>query len=84
VYGAVEDGNVEAYIAEKTKLEVEDDVLEIEANGRISADIELYLPIKDYENIEINAPHAELKVEKISTQKLNINLINGTAEVVEV
>lgn len=43
-------------------------MLEIEANGRISADIELYLPIKDYENIEINAPHAELKVEKISTQ----------------
>ena len=53
IYGAVEDGNVEAYIAEKTKLEVEDDVLEIEANGRISADIELYLPVKEYENIEL-------------------------------
>ena len=84
IYGAVEDGNVEAYIAEKTKLEVEDDVLEIEANGRISADIELYLPVKEYENIEINTPHAELKVEKISSQKMNINLMNGNAEVLEV
>ena len=84
IYGAVEDGDVEAYIAEKTKLEVEDDVLEIEANGRISADIELYLPVKEYENIEINTPHAELKVEKISSQKMNINLMNGNAEVLEV
>lgn len=83
VYGAVDEGNVAAYLAEKTKLEVIDNVLEIETNGRVSANIELYLPAKDYENIEINAPHADLKIEKISAEKLDINLINGVAEIVE-
>lgn len=84
VYGAVDEGNIEAYVAEKTKIEVVDDTLEIVVNGRIAADLTLYLPAKNYDNIELNTVHAEVKVEKIEANALNINQVNGTAEVSEV
>jgi len=84
IYGAVDEGNIAAYVAEKTKFEVVDGTLEFSASGRIAADIELYLPEKEYDNFEINAPHAELKVKKVSVKEMSIGLINGGAELSEV
>jgi DUF4097 and DUF4098 domain-containing protein YvlB len=84
IYGSVDEGNVEAYVAEKTTLEVVDGTLEFVVGGRISAEITLYLPEQVFEKIELNTVHAELKVEKIDVRELNVVQVNGTAEVIGV
>lgn len=83
VYGAVENNDVDTYLADKSKLEVVDGRLEITAPVRVSAEVELYLPQKMYDSVTLNVTHGETKVDKLSAKEINANLANGNIEVNE-
>ncbi|GBG96985.1 DUF4097 family beta strand repeat-containing protein [Lactococcus termiticola] len=85
VYGAVENGDVDSYLAEKSKLEVIDEVLEIttEAPGRISADVALYLPEKTYKDIAVKLTHGDSSFSKTEAEKLSLSIVNGQIELKE-
>lgn len=80
VYGSIENDDVDAYIKDKAKLEVVDGQLEITTSVRMSADIELYLPEKMYESVQLAVTHGDMKVEKVSANELNVNLVNGNID----
>ncbi|MFC4651294.1 DUF4097 family beta strand repeat-containing protein [Lactococcus nasutitermitis] len=83
VYGAVENGDVDAYVAEKTTLEVIDNILEITTSGRISAEVELYLPEKSYDKVALNVLHGEIEVEKLVADVIEVSQVNGDVELKE-
>lgn len=80
IYGAVENADLDAYLAEKTKLEVEDGVLYVTASGRISANVALYLPKKVYEKVALNMLNGETTVDQLDATTLEINQLNGAIE----
>ena len=83
IFGSVDNDDIDAYLAEKTKLEVIDGVLEVTASGRIAAEIELFLPEKTYEKVALDVLHGETKTEKLSAKVVEVNQLNGDIELKE-
>ncbi len=83
IYGAVENDDVDTYLAEKTQLEVIDGVLNVTTSGRVAAEVELYLPEKSYEKVTLNVVHGEIKVEKLAADEVEVNQVNGDIELKE-
>jgi DUF4097 and DUF4098 domain-containing protein YvlB len=83
IYGAVENDDIDAYLIEKTQLEVVDDTLNVMTSGRVSAEVELYLPEKTYEEVTLNLVHGEIKVEKLTADTFEVNQVNGDIELKE-
>lgn len=81
IYGAIENNDVDAYLEDKTKAEVNDGVLTVSSTGRIKADMELYLPEKTYEKVALNILHGETKVEKLTATELEVSQLNGDIEI---
>ncbi|WP_270741086.1 DUF4097 family beta strand repeat-containing protein [Lactococcus formosensis] len=85
IYGAVDQEKIDEYLAEKTKLEVNDGVLEITTSDslRTAVNLELYLPEKVYETFDFKFAHGDIKVEKVAVDNLEIDQVNGEVELVE-
>lgn len=82
IYGAIDEENLDEFLAEKTVLKVADDVLEISTSDslRISADVKLYLPEKEYDKFDFNLTHGDIKFDKISVKDLELHQINGDVD----
>ena len=77
IYGSVENDDFDAYLAEKTKLEVVDGVLQVTTSGRIAAEIALYLPEKTYDKATLNVLNGEINAEKLAATEIEVNQLNG-------
>ncbi|MDR0298538.1 MAG: DUF4097 family beta strand repeat-containing protein [Streptococcaceae bacterium] len=75
VYGAATD--LEAYLAENTKLQVEDKVLMITATGRVAAYVELYLPAKEYDEIKFVLLNGKVELDDITAKNMIVSSKNG-------
>lgn len=81
VYGAVSD--MDQYLAENTRVEVLDETLEISASGRISADVTLSLPEKEYQKLVVNLLNGKVSIDGVSAIDLLVSSKNGELELTD-
>ncbi|MBB5887508.1 DUF4097 family beta strand repeat-containing protein [Lactovum miscens] len=75
VFGPTSD--FEAYISENTKVEVLDEVLNIFANGRVAADVNLYLPRKEYEELKFVLLNGKVDIDNLTAKDIVVSSKNG-------
>lgn len=74
---------MDKYLTEKTKNSVEDGTFEISSAGRIAADVELYLPKRDYKDLSFKLLNGKVNIKEIEAASLAVSSKNGELEIID-
>ena len=83
VYGAIENGDIDAFLAENTTLSVEENELTISAVKRVGVDLELYLPQKNYQELTLKLTNGVIDASQLTADKVEILVKNGEMTVLD-